>query len=121
MLNRLTYASSLSHLRRLNTPLGREGKQVKKARDSGGAGGGGGVIWEAPAPRRAVSRRVAPRPQKQASKQAIVTRSHDTAMRRALRVLLWFVFVLLFNVLCLCFGACVRVCVCACACIFYCS
>ncbi|RHY46931.1 hypothetical protein DYB30_013997, partial [Aphanomyces astaci] len=27
VLNRLTYASSLSHLRRLNTPLGREGKQ----------------------------------------------------------------------------------------------
>ena len=31
VLNRLTYASSLSHLRRLNTPLGREGKQVKRA------------------------------------------------------------------------------------------
>lgn len=29
VLNRLTYASSLSHLRRLNTPLGREGKQAK--------------------------------------------------------------------------------------------
>lgn len=28
VLNRLTYASALSHLRRLNTPLGREGKQV---------------------------------------------------------------------------------------------
>jgi DNA-directed RNA polymerase beta subunit len=30
VLNRLTYASALSHLRRLNTPLGREGKQVGK-------------------------------------------------------------------------------------------
>ncbi len=29
VLNRLTYASSLSHLRRANTPLGREGKQAK--------------------------------------------------------------------------------------------
>uniref|UniRef100_A0A7S3JNU3 DNA-directed RNA polymerase subunit beta n=1 Tax=Aureoumbra lagunensis TaxID=44058 RepID=A0A7S3JNU3_9STRA len=29
VLNRLTYASTLSHLRRLNTPLGREGKQAK--------------------------------------------------------------------------------------------
>lgn len=29
VLNRLTYAASLSHLRRLNTPLGREGKQAK--------------------------------------------------------------------------------------------
>jgi hypothetical protein len=29
LLNRLTFASSLSHLRRLNTPLGREGKQAK--------------------------------------------------------------------------------------------
>ncbi len=29
VLNRLTYASALSHLRRLNTPLGREGKQAK--------------------------------------------------------------------------------------------
>jgi DNA-directed RNA polymerase II subunit RPB2 len=29
VLNRLTYASSLSHLRRCNTPLGREGKQAK--------------------------------------------------------------------------------------------
>uniref|UniRef100_M4BF07 DNA-directed RNA polymerase subunit beta n=1 Tax=Hyaloperonospora arabidopsidis (strain Emoy2) TaxID=559515 RepID=M4BF07_HYAAE len=29
VLNRLTYASSLSHLRRLNTPLGREGKQAQ--------------------------------------------------------------------------------------------
>ena len=28
VLNRLTYASSLSHLRRANTPLGREGKQA---------------------------------------------------------------------------------------------
>ena len=28
VLNRLTYASSLSHLRRCNTPLGREGKQA---------------------------------------------------------------------------------------------
>ncbi|CAN0480807.1 unnamed protein product, partial [Ectocarpus sp. 12 AP-2014] len=28
VLNRLTYASALSHLRRLNTPLGREGKQA---------------------------------------------------------------------------------------------
>ena len=29
MLNRLTFASSLSHLRRLNTPIGREGKLAK--------------------------------------------------------------------------------------------
>ncbi|CAM9151953.1 unnamed protein product [Chrysoparadoxa australica] len=29
VLNRLTYASALSHLRRMNTPLGREGKQAK--------------------------------------------------------------------------------------------
>merc|ERR1740130_1715663 len=29
VLNRLTFASSLSHLRRLNTPIGREGKQAK--------------------------------------------------------------------------------------------
>lgn len=29
VLNRLTYASSLSHLRRCNTPLGKEGKQAK--------------------------------------------------------------------------------------------
>ncbi|CAE7875671.1 NRPB2, partial [Symbiodinium sp. KB8] len=29
VLNRLTYASSLSHLRRLTTPIGREGKQAK--------------------------------------------------------------------------------------------
>ncbi|RYY34024.1 hypothetical protein EON62_03665, partial [archaeon] len=29
VLNRLTYASSLSHLRRANTPLGSEGKQAK--------------------------------------------------------------------------------------------
>lgn len=29
VLNRLTYASSLSHLRRANTPLGKEGKQAK--------------------------------------------------------------------------------------------
>ena len=29
VLNRLTYASSLSHLRRANTPLGRDGKQAK--------------------------------------------------------------------------------------------
>lgn len=29
VLNRLTYVSSLSHLRRLNTPLGREGKQAR--------------------------------------------------------------------------------------------
>lgn len=29
VLSRLTYASTLSHLRRLNTPLGREGKQTK--------------------------------------------------------------------------------------------
>ncbi|KAJ1460650.1 hypothetical protein M885DRAFT_508737 [Pelagophyceae sp. CCMP2097] len=29
VLSRLTYASTLSHLRRLNTPLGREGKQAK--------------------------------------------------------------------------------------------
>ena len=29
VLNRLTYASALSHLRRLNTPLGREGKQAR--------------------------------------------------------------------------------------------
>ena len=29
VLNRLTYASSLSHLRRANTPLGREGKQAR--------------------------------------------------------------------------------------------
>ena len=29
VLNRLTYASTLSHLRRMNTPLGREGKQPK--------------------------------------------------------------------------------------------
>jgi DNA-directed RNA polymerase II subunit RPB2 len=29
VLNRLTYCSSLSHLRRCNTPLGREGKQAK--------------------------------------------------------------------------------------------
>mmetsp|Transcript_16869 Transcript_16869/g.68060 ORF Transcript_16869/g.68060 Transcript_16869/m.68060 type:complete len:944 (+) Transcript_16869:754-3585(+) len=29
VLNRLTYASTLSHLRRMNTPLGREGKQAK--------------------------------------------------------------------------------------------
>jgi DNA-directed RNA polymerase beta subunit len=26
VLNRLTYASTLSHLRRLNSPIGREGK-----------------------------------------------------------------------------------------------
>lgn len=26
MLNRLTYASTLSHLRRLNSPIGREGQ-----------------------------------------------------------------------------------------------
>jgi len=29
VLNRLTYSSMLSHLRRMNTPLGREGKQAK--------------------------------------------------------------------------------------------
>ena len=29
VLNRLTYASSLSHLRRCNTPLARTGKQAK--------------------------------------------------------------------------------------------
>lgn len=29
VLNRLTYASTLSHLRRMNTPIGREGKQPK--------------------------------------------------------------------------------------------
>jgi len=29
VLNRLTYASTLSHLRRLNTPVGREGKLAK--------------------------------------------------------------------------------------------
>lgn len=29
VLSRLTYSSTLSHLRRLNTPLGREGKQTK--------------------------------------------------------------------------------------------
>jgi len=29
VLNRLTYASTLSHLRRLNTPIGREGKLAK--------------------------------------------------------------------------------------------
>ena len=29
VLNRLTYASSLSHLRRLNSPIGREGKLAK--------------------------------------------------------------------------------------------
>eukprot|EP00968_Pinguiococcus_pyrenoidosus_P001843 scaffold91_cov254-Pinguiococcus_pyrenoidosus.AAC.10 len=29
VLNRITYASTLSHLRRMNTPLGREGKQPK--------------------------------------------------------------------------------------------
>jgi len=29
VLNRLTFASTLSHLRRLNTPIGREGKQPK--------------------------------------------------------------------------------------------
>ena len=29
MLNRLTYASTLSHLRRLNSPIGREGKLAK--------------------------------------------------------------------------------------------
>ena len=29
MLNRLTYASSLSHLRRANSPIGREGKLAK--------------------------------------------------------------------------------------------
>lgn len=28
MLNRLTYASTLSHLRRLNSPIGREGKFI---------------------------------------------------------------------------------------------
>jgi DNA-directed RNA polymerase II subunit RPB2 len=29
VLNRLTYAASLSHLRRLNTPIGRDGKIAK--------------------------------------------------------------------------------------------
>lgn len=29
VLNRLTYASTLSHLRRLNSPIGREGKSNK--------------------------------------------------------------------------------------------
>ena len=29
MLNRLTYASTLSHLRRINSPIGREGKLAK--------------------------------------------------------------------------------------------
>ena len=29
MLNRLTFTSSLSHLRRMNTPVGREGKLAK--------------------------------------------------------------------------------------------
>jgi DNA-directed RNA polymerase II subunit RPB2 len=29
VLNRLTYASTLSHLRRLNSPIGREGKLTK--------------------------------------------------------------------------------------------
>ena len=29
VLNRLTYASTLSHLRRLNSPIGREGKLAK--------------------------------------------------------------------------------------------
>lgn len=35
VLNRLTYASALSHLRRLNTPLGREGKQARTREDDG--------------------------------------------------------------------------------------
>lgn len=29
VLNRLTYASTLSHLRRVNSPIGREGKLAK--------------------------------------------------------------------------------------------
>ena len=29
MLNRLTYASTLSHLRRINSPIGRDGKLAK--------------------------------------------------------------------------------------------
>lgn len=29
VLNRLTYASTLSHLRRINSPIGREGKLAK--------------------------------------------------------------------------------------------
>ena len=29
VLNRLTYASTLSHLRRLNSPIGREGKLAR--------------------------------------------------------------------------------------------
>lgn len=29
MVNRLTYASTLSHLRRINSPIGREGKLAK--------------------------------------------------------------------------------------------
>ena len=29
MLNRLTYASTLSHLRRISSPIGREGKLAK--------------------------------------------------------------------------------------------
>ena len=62
-MNRLTYASTLSHLRRINSPIGREGKLAKPRQlhntlwgmmcpaetPEGQVGGGGGLgAWAGP-------------------------------------------------------------------------
>ena len=63
VVNRLTYASTLSHLRRINSPIGREGKLAKPRQlhntlwgmmcpaetPVGQVGGGGGLgAWAGP-------------------------------------------------------------------------